>query len=860
MTMACAHQHLRTTPCSKPQRASSSAQDEARRGKANNVAKFLYRLGLFSFRHSWSVIIAWVVILAASVGAALSLSGSFTGDFEIDDTPTIDTTKRVVELFPEDGNPAAAATVNLVFQAPDGEKLSDPDNTAAIDEVIASLEENLVIENELRFGNPVTLSPELVETVERMGVEQGLPEETARLDAEHLRLLNDDETIGWTTFKFDAPNAYEVQPEQYDAVYQAMDIGRAAGLTVEASGEGFGDPIAIELSNEWIGLSIAFLVLVVTFGSLIAAILPIVTAIVAVAIGALWVITATGFAELNDMTPVLALMVGLAVGIDYALFVMSRYRSEQQHLPNDKAIALACGTAGSSVVFAGLTNFIALAMLWVAQIEFLTAMGLAAAATVALATVVPLTLLPAILGLLGDRAFGFALPGIAGRPRRNGKVKQGPTLGRRWVGLVQRFPAVLLLLVVLGMGAAATPLTRLELALPNDTTGNPETTQRKAADLKAEGFGPGTNGPLLTLVDAHTVNEDAAALQAMIELQGDAEELTREDKAARASFLYTVNQINTLAAVEHAQLVALADDGRAAQILVTPKTGPADPATVDLVENLNRINAEVERATGVSVGLTGLTAVQVDITERLAQVMPVYLAVVVGVAVLLLIMVFRSLLVPLVAGAGFLLSVGAAFGVTVLFWQEGLGGFVAAPGPLISFMPIFLIGLTFGLAMDYQIFLVTRMREAFAATHGDGLQKFARHDPDARDYNRIDYSTIAGFSQGARVVTAAAVIMIAVFVGFIGQPLPFISIFGFALGVAVLFDAFFIRMTFVPAAMFLMGRGNWWWPRWLDKVIPHLDVEGTSLEDDEVPALDREERQSEHALRNEQPSKHRTIN
>lgn len=824
------------------------------------MAKFLYRLGLFSFRHSWSVIIAWVVILAASVGAALSLSGSFTGDFEIDDTPTIDTTKRVVELFPEGGNPAAAATVNLVFQAPEGEKLSDPDNTAAIDDVIASLEEDLVIEDELRFGNPVTLSPELVDTVERMGVEQGLPEETARLDAEHLRLLNDDETIGWTTFRFDAPNAYEVQPEQYAAVHEAMDIGRAAGLTVEASGEGFGDPIAIELSNEWIGLSIAFLVLVVTFGSLIAAILPIVTAIVAVAIGALWVITATGFAELNDMTPVLALMVGLAVGIDYALFVMSRYRSEQQRLPNDKAIALACGTAGSSVVFAGLTNFIALAMLWVAQIEFLTAMGLAAAATVALATVVPLTLLPAILGLLGDRAFGFALPGIAGRPRRNGTVKQGPTLGRRWVGLVQRFPAVLLLLVVLGLGAAATPLTRLELALPNDTTGSPDTTQRKAADLKAEGFGPGTNGPLLTLVDAHTVNEDAAALQAMIELQGEAEDLTREDKAARASFLYTVNQINTLSAVEHAQLVDLADDGRAAQILVTPKTGPADPATVDLVENLNRINAEVERATGVSVGLTGLTAVQVDITERLAQVMPVYLAVVVGVAVLLLIMVFRSLLVPLVAGAGFLLSVGAAFGVTVLFWQEGLGGFVAAPGPLISFMPIFLIGLTFGLAMDYQIFLVTRMREAFAATHGDGLQKFARHDPDARDYNRIDYSTIAGFSQGARVVTAAAVIMIAVFVGFIGQPLPFISIFGFALGVAVLFDAFFIRMTFVPAAMFLMGRGNWWWPRWLDKVIPHLDVEGTSLEDDEVPALDREERQSEHALRNEQPSKHRTIN
>ena len=274
--------------------------------------------------------------------------------------------------------------------------------------------------------------------------------------------------------------------------------------------------------------------------------------------------------------------------------------------------------------------------------------------------------------------------------------------------------------------------------------------------------------------------------------------------------------------MKHAQIVGLSQDQRAAQIMVTPDTAPTDAATVNVAHALRSATSEIEDATGTDIGLTGLTAVQLDITERLEEAMAPYLAIVVGLAIVLLLLVFRSILVPLVAGLGFLLSVGGAFGLTVLVWQEGLWNLVPAPGPLISFMPIFLIGVTFGLAMDYQVFLVTRMREHISR-HPEGT---------GGRYSAVDEATITGFTQGARVVTAAAIIMISVFVAFINQPLPFIQIFGFALAAGVLFDAFFIRMTLVPATMFLMGRATWWMPKWLEKILPTLDIEGTALEEE----------------------------
>ncbi|MGV0428974.1 MMPL family transporter [Corynebacterium tuberculostearicum] len=829
------------------------------------MAKLLYRLGRWSFLHKWKVIVAWLLLLAAVGGAAALLMKPMTSEFSIKGTPSIDATYKTMDLFPEGGNPANSPSVNVVFKAPDGQKLSDPANREAIDATISYLEDNLEMGDTTRFGNPLEVSPRLQDQVIHQFTDMGLPEASARADADNLAMVNDDETIAYTTFNFDAESPYSVEQADKDTVTDAMNIARDRGLTVEGNGAGFGDEIAVNSTSEIIGLGVAFIVLIFTFGSLVASGMPLVSAVIGVGLGALGMLIATHWIELNNMTPVLAIMIGLAVGIDYALFILSRYRAERRRMDGPDAAGMAVGTAGSSVVFAGATVFTALFALLIARIGFLTAMGLAAAGTVAIAVLVSLTLIPAMLGLLGDKAFNGRIPGVAGNPTRKGKRRRGPTMGNRWVRLVQKVPGLAMALVVLSLGAMTAPVLHMELALPADTTSNPDTTQRKAADIMSEGFGPGVNGPFLAVVDAHTVNADAGALAPLVDAQSqpepapapDAEDAapeqsqpdqpaaeaepeiapaaeivdtsadaadnsSPEDKAALASFLYTADQLKGLGGVKHAQIVGLSQDQRAAQIMVTPDTAPTDAATVNVAHALRSATSEIEDATGTDIGLTGLTAVQLDITERLEEAMAPYLAIVVGLAIVLLLLVFRSILVPLVAGLGFLLSVGGAFGLTVLVWQEGLWNLVPAPGPLISFMPIFLIGVTFGLAMDYQVFLVTRMREHISR-HPEGT---------GGRYSAVDEATITGFTQGARVVTAAAIIMISVFVAFINQPLPFIQIFGFALAAGVLFDAFFIRMTLVPATMFLMGRATWWMPKWLAKILPTLDIEGTALEEE----------------------------
>ncbi|OFN78561.1 multidrug RND transporter [Corynebacterium sp. HMSC070E08] len=789
------------------------------------MAKLLYHLGRWSYINRWKVIIAWIFIVAAAGGATLSLMKPMTTEYSISGTPAIDATRRAVELFPENGNPANAPSVNLVFKAPEGQKLSDPQNKEAVEDVVHHIAEGLDIPegSQQRWGNPLEVSPALQQQVIEQFTSMGLPEETARADADNLAMVNADETIAYTTFDFDAESPYSVDPADKDVVHEAMDIGRAVGLEVEAGGAGFGDEIQVNSISEVIGLAVAFIVLIITFGSLASAGMPLISAVVGVGLGAMGVMIATHWIELNNLTPVLAVMIGLAVGIDYALFIMSRYRQERSRMDGPDAAGMAVGTAGSSVVFAGATVFIALFALLVARISFLTAMGLAAAGTVFMAVLVALTLVPAMLGLLGDKAFAGRIPGVAGNPTKRRPRRTKPTMGNRWVRTVQRVPGVVMALVVLGLGALTAPVLHMELALPADTTSNPDTTQRKAADLLSEGFGPGINGPFLVIVDGANANPDSAALQPYI--QGQEGEEDEQKKAALSSFMYSVQRLNQVGGVKHAQLVGVSKDMKAAQIMVSPTTAPTDEATVGTASALRTASAELEDATGAEIGMTGLTAVQLDITERLEGAMGPYLAIVVGLAIFLLLAVFRSILVPLVAGLGFLLSVGGAFGLTVLVWQDGLTGLVPAPGPLISFMPIFLIGVTFGLAMDYQVFLVTRMREHFSRYPQGSGGKYSK-------YNANDEATIAGFTAGARVVTAAAIIMISVFVAFISQPLPFIQIFGFALAAGVLFDAFLVRMSLVPATMFLMGHTTWWIPKWLDKLIPQLDIEGTALEEE----------------------------
>lgn len=855
------------------------------------MAKTLFHLGRWSYFHKRFVIAVWLVLLAAVAALSLTFQKGFNDLFVINDVPSTHATQLLEEKFPGTGNPAASADVNVVFQAPEGQKLDQPKYMTAMDETVSRLQKNVPdFKAGPQFGNPVTLNRDLSKMLIDQMTKQGLPKETAKSDAENLRLYSADGRYGMTSFKFDVPLPADVTKEDRQAVYDAIQVSRDAGLTVEVGGPGFGDPIEVEPISEIAGVVVALVILAFTFGSLLAAGLPLITAIVGVGIGALVTVGATALVPLNSTTPTLGLMIGLAVGIDYALFIMSRFRDElREGRGRADAVGLATGTAGSAVIFAGVTVTVGLLGLRLADIPFLSYMGYFAAFSVIVAVLVALTLLPALLGLCGSRLFkrdaafgaqharaladargahGYFTGGPSGMElaRERGEVpepesrlngvpgsrekadgsKRKYSLSHKWIRLVYRFPGLMVAVVTLFLAALTLPALNLQLSLPNDSTANVDSTQRKAADLIAEGFGPGRNAPFLVIIDGSHAKPDAGALQTYMraqqsnagqqggpaqanQAQGNApaadparSQQNLQKAATQASFIYAMEQLGSNVAVKHAQLVGQSPDGSTAQILITPRGGPLDEETVNLIGGLRAQQATIEAETGVDMGITGLMPIQQDVTDRLSDAMPIYLALVVGLALVLLLMVFRSLMVPFMAAVGFLLSVGAAFGMTVLVWQEGLWGLWDSPGPLISFMPIFLIGVTFGLAMDYQVFIASRMRERF-------IHESRRAAKRSR-YTEVEDSVVYGFGLGAKVVTVAALIMIGVFASFVFQPLPFVQIFGFALGMGVLFDAFLIRMTLMPALMVLFNRATWYMPRWLDRILPRFDVEGAALE------------------------------
>lgn len=775
------------------------------------MAKFLFKVGRWSYRKKWWVIACWTMILAAVLGSAGVFQKGFSNDFNIPGTPSYNAAMMIEDLWPGQPNPVAAASVNIVFQAPEGETLDEPQNMEAMDKTINYIKQNLTpLAGMEMFANPITFDPLLKQGVIDGMVSAGLPEETATEDANNVGRVSADKTIAYTGFNIDVPTTGDVTDEHRMVINEAIRLGQEGGLRVEANGSGFADPITIKTTSEAIGVIVALMVLIITFGSVVAAGVPILTALPGVGLGMGAILLTTRFVSLNNTTPVLAMMIGLAVGIDYALFILARFRAEKRRMPWDEAAGMAVGTAGSSIVFAGTTVFVALIALTLVRIPFLSWMGISAAFTVLVAVLVALTLLPAIMGVFGGKVFGWQ-PGFLRRRQEKLQQPEARTLGRRWVETVHRVPGLFLVGVVIALGLMSTPVLHLNLALPVDAVANKETTQRQASDLMQSAFGPGIDAPFLVVVDGHNVNTNAEALQPF-KVDG---EVPRE-----AAYMYIVQQLKNHPDVKHVQIAGMNEDGTGAQLLLTPRTGPTDHATTRLLESLRSQQQAIEEATGVTMGVTGLTPIMQDITTQLEKAMPIYLLVVVGLAIVLLFIVFRSIAVPIVAGLGFLLSVGSAFGVTILVWQDGLWGLVGTPGPLVSFMPIFLIGICFGLAMDYQVFLVTRMRE-----------HFVKHGSDEHGtFTPTEASVVEGFTLGARVVTAAALIMIAVFIASIDQPLPFVKVFGFALAFGVLFDAFFVRMTLVPAAMFLLGRATWYMPKWLDRILPTIDIEGEQLE------------------------------
>ncbi len=707
------------------------------------MSQFLYRLGLLSFRRRRLFLVGWLAVLGITLGASVLWSGSPSNGLDVPGTEAQLANDTLQREFPQAAGGRASATV--VVAADEGETLADPANAAAVADVAGRL-----------------ASAPQVEAV-------------APLDQ---RSTSPDGRTGLLEVTYAVPPD-QLTPAARDALTQAVAASRAAGLTTEVSGNAVDGGVALG-NAEIVGLAVAALVLMITFGSLVAAGLPLVTALLGVVIGFSGIALASALVDMPSAVSTLALMLGLAVGIDYALFITSRYRSElaRGHEPAEAA-GRAVATAGSAVVFAGLTVIIALVGLMVVNIPFLTAMGLGSAGVVAIAVLIALTLLPALFGFAGRRVLGR-------RARRSPAVpvSRRQTLGRRWVSFVVRRPVVTVVAVVAVLGTAAIPTLDLRLGLPDDGMAAADSSPRRAYDLVSAGFGPGYNGPLTVVVQG----PDVAAVST------------------------TVSDLPGVASVSPARA---SDSGAVSVFSVTPTSGPNDPATTDLVE---AIRAATSDAPGGDVSVTGLTAVNIDSSATISSSLLPYLALIVGLAFLLLLVVFRSVLVPIKATLGFLLTIGTTFGVMVAVFQWGwlngpLG--VDANGPIVSMMPIFIIGIVFGLSMDYEVFLVTRMRE----------EHVAGASPRA--------AIVEGFSASARVVTAAAAIMVSIFAGFLFSPDISIQMPGLGLATAILADAFLVRMTLVPAVLALLGRSAWWLPRWLDRALPDLDVEGSGLE---VPA------------------------
>lgn len=594
------------------------------------------------------------------------------------------------------------------------------------------------------------------------------------------------------TVQFEQP-VNSVDPATTEAVVELLSELRSATLAVEFSQSlttDYGDLLGI---GEIIGLAIAGIVLFVMLGSLIAAGLPVLSAVLGVGISVSLTMALSGVIDMNSTTPILGVMLGLAVGIDYSLFLLNRHRKQlKTGMELRYSIGLATGTSGNAVTFAGLTVIIALAALNLTGISFLGLMGTLGAVAIAMAVLIALTFTPALLSLIGMRVLNKKERQALESEEPRHEAEQ-PKNALKPV-FATRHPLVATLAVGLLLGLAAIPASEMRLGLPDGSSEPLDSTTYKAFSLISDNFGAGANGQIATVVTM----PEAVAEEDLVELQADLAE----------KFFALENVMAVLPA-------AVSDDDKTLLFQVIPLLGPATVETEQLIFDIRGLTDEVRSEFDAELGVTGITATNIDVSDKLADALPVYLGTVLLLSLILLILVFRSILVPLLASAGFLLTVFATFGAVVAVYQWGWLGFlfdVHDPGPILNFLPTILIGILFGLAMDYQLFLASGIREAYV--HGKAPK-------DAINY---------GIHLSRSVVIAAALIMITVFGGFAFNHLTLVRPIGFGLAIGVLIDAFLVRLVLVPAIMSLIGKSAWWLPKWLDRLLPNVDVEGSSLE------------------------------
>ncbi|GAA2092179.1 MMPL family transporter [Microlunatus panaciterrae] len=735
----------------------------------------MYRLGRAAYRRRGLTLGAWLVVLIVVGGAAGAFSKAFDDAFTLPGTQSQQALDSMRLTFPQ----MSGASGQLIFVAPSGQSARSAGLRAEVERTVKDIRAVPQVDTVVSPYDPLISGA-----------------------------VSADDSAAMVSVQFDTQMQNVTESTKSRLEHLAADLQqRVPGSTAQVGGEIY-TQTGVQLSIvEVIGVAVALVVLLLTLGSFRAAGMPLATALLGVAISMGLIVFSTAVAKVNSTTPMLALMLGLAVGIDYSLFIVSRHRDQlASGMDPEESAAQSVATAGSAVVFAGLTVMIALAGLSVAGIPFLGTMGVAAAVAVAIAVMIALTLLPALLGFAGGRlpprsrtpkTRSLARRGSAGLPLSEPRTPARTRFALAWVQAVTRWPVATVVLVIVALGALAIPAGSLRLALPNNGTQAAGTPARVTYDLVTDHFGEGYNGPLIVTADIIQSTDPLGLMKSL---------------AAEIRKLPGVVQ------------VPLATPNRSADtgiIQVIPAAGPSSSETQDLVNRIRAMAPEFNDRYGVDIAVTGATAMQIDVSTRLALALVPFAVLVVGLSLILLTMVFRSIAVPLKATVGYLLSVGAAFGTVALVFEKGwLNGLlnVDQTGPVISFLPIILMGVLFGLAMDYEVFLVSRMRENYVHSG-----HFAPHE-------RARHAVESGFTSSAKVVVAAAVIMFSVFAAFVPEGEATIKSIALGLAVGVFVDAFVVRMTLVPAVLALLGPKAWYLPRWLDRILPTFDVEGESLQ------------------------------
>ncbi len=774
------------------------------------MSSALYALGRWAFRARRRVLVLWIVALALLFAGVGLLSEGTDNTYSIPGTESQDALDALARTFPQ----VSGTSAQLIAVAPEGGDVTDASFESAVEDAITS----------------ITSIPQVTSA--------SSPYEStasANLSPDHSAALVPIQLSVGTT---------SVLPSTSDALQAAgaaLEAELPDGSQVSVGGQLFSQSATGISITELLGIVIAYFVLLVAFGSFVAAGLPLITALLGVGASLSIVLIGTRFLTITSTTPLLALMLGLAVGIDYALFIISRHQDQlKRGVDPEESAARAVATSGSAVVFAATTVIIALVGLSVAGIPFLTIMGIAAALAVAVAVLISITLTPALLGFAGwhvvakryrpgaavkvepadvpaEAVIETRSAALAGPTGGSGPEASGPGPGDPgtsdpeesdpsapgsseaprpsrfflgWVRTVTRWPIVTVVAIVALLTLATLPAAGLRLTLPDAGTLEEGTPGRVTYDLIADHFGPGFNGPLIV---TGSVIESTDPVGLMDDLGAEIADV----RGVASVPLSTPNETGDTGIVQ-----------------VIPDGSPDSEQTKELVSALRSMHDVFEREYGVDLSVTGYTAAGIDISDRLAGALLPFGLLVVGLSLVLLAMVFRSIVVPVTAALGYALSIGAAFGLTALVFVDGVAADalnVASVGSVISFMPIILMGVLFGLAMDYEVFLVSRMREDFVH-HGEPRRAVEE-----------------GFIGSARVVTAAAIIMFAVFAAFVPEGDASIQPIAFGLAVGVAIDAFLVRMTLIPAVLVLFGSGAWWIPAWLDRALPRFDIEGEGL-------------------------------